>query len=115
MKTNAYLNGLKKVEAAPVWSRQEDALLKKLYPHNSVRDIVNQLGRTVPAVWLRAHNLGISKTQHFWSKKELSLLRKLYPSRTIQQIADQIGRPVPATGMKIHRMGLKKTSQKAKK
>jgi hypothetical protein len=36
VKAIAYLNGLKKVGTATVWSRQEDTLLKKLYPHNSV-------------------------------------------------------------------------------
>jgi hypothetical protein len=28
--------GLKKAETPPVWSRQEEALLRKLYPNNSI-------------------------------------------------------------------------------
>jgi len=72
VKTIAYLNGLKKVGTTPRWSRKEDAILKKLYPHNSLRDIANQLGRTVSAVTGRAHKLGISEPKRIWSKKELN-------------------------------------------
>ncbi len=104
--------GLKKVGTAPVWSKQELTLLKKLYPDNNVQDIANQLGRTITAVLTKAHRLGLRKS-HVWSKKELNLLKKLYPSRTAQQIADQIGRPVPATRKRIFKLGLKKRKQKA--
>jgi len=108
--------GLKKAGIAPacVWSRQEEALLRKMYPDNSVPDIANQLGRTVRAVAGKAHRLGLRKTKPAWSKRELNLLKKLYPSRTAQQIADKIGRPVPATRLRIVKLGLKKRRQKAK-
>jgi hypothetical protein len=106
--------GLKKVGIAPVcvWSRQEEALLRKLHPDNSIRDIANQLGRTVSKVAGKAHRLGLRKSP-VWSKRELNLLKKLYPSRTAQQIADKIGRSVQATRLRIHKLGLKKRRQKA--
>ena len=108
--------GLKKVGTAPVcvWSRQEEALLRKMYPDNSILDIANQLGRTVSMVAGKAHRLGLRKSKLVWSKRELNLLRKLYPSRTAQQIANQIGRSVRATRLRIVRLGLKKRRQKAK-
>jgi len=108
--------GLKTVGTAPVcvWSRQEEALLRKMHPDNSVPDIANQLGRTVSVVAGKAHRLGLRKTKPAWSKRELNLLKKLYPSRTAQQIADKIGRPVPATRLRIVKLGLKKRRQKAK-
>ena len=116
VRHKANLIGLKKVGTAPVcvWSRQEEALLTTLYPDNSIRDIANQLGRTVGAVAKRASKLGLRKKRYIWSKRELNLLRKLYPSRTAQQIADQIGRSVRATRLRIVRLGLKKRRRKGK-
>jgi hypothetical protein len=115
VKQKAYRLGLKKVGTAPVcvWSRQEEALLRKMYPDNSVPDIANQVGRSVSAVARKAHKLGLRKSKPVWSKRELNLLRKLYPSRTAQQIGDQIGRSVRATRLRIHRLSLKKRRQKA--
>jgi hypothetical protein len=112
----ANLIGLKKVGTAPVcvWSRQEEALLRKMYPDNSVRDIANQLGRTVSKVAGKAHRLGLGKPKPVWSEKELNLLKKLYPSRTAQQIADRIGRTVKATRKRIVKLGLKKRKRKGK-
>lgn len=89
-------------------SNQEIALLKKLYPDNSSRDIANELRRTVSAAQQKVCKLGLRKSIRIWSEKELNLLKKLYPSRTAKEIADQIGRPVQATRLKIHELGLKK-------
>ena len=99
--------GLKKQVFRP-WSRQEIALLKKLYPHNTIRDIAKELGRTPAAVLGRAHKSGICEQRNIWSKKELNLLKKLYPTRTAEQIAEQIGRPLQATRKKIVLLGLRK-------
>ena len=117
VRDKANFIGLKKVGIAParVWSRQEEILLREMYPDNSVPDIAKQLGRTVMMVKGKARRLRLRKAKSFyWSKRELSLLRKLYPSKTAQQIADKIGRSVHATRMRIVKLGLKKRSQKAK-
>ncbi|HUU17001.1 MAG TPA: hypothetical protein VMW72_07625 [Sedimentisphaerales bacterium] len=110
IKQKACNIGLKKAATAPVcvWSRQEEALLMKMYPGNSVSDIANQLGRSVWSVARKARKLGLRKSKPVWSKRELNLLKKLYPSRTAQQIADQIGRSVQATRLRITKLGLKK-------
>ena len=113
MRRKANLMGLKKVGVAPAWSRQEEALLRKMYPDNSIRDIANHIGRTVLAVTSRAHKLGLRKMNPVWSNRELNLLGKLYPNRTTQQIADQVGRSVQATRLIIHKLGLKKKKRKA--
>jgi hypothetical protein len=109
--------GLKKVGISParVWSKQEEILLRKMYPDNSVPEIAKQLGHTVSMVEYKVHKLGLRKAKPAcWSKREVNLLKKLYPSTTAQQIANQIGRSVQATRLRIHRLGLKKRSQKAK-
>ncbi len=115
VRQKTYRLGIQKVGTAPVcvWSRQEEALLRKMYPGNSVPDIANQLGRSVQAVAQKAHKLELRKSP-VWSKKELNLLKKLYPSRTAQQIADQIGRTVVATQLRIVKLGLKKRKRKGK-
>ncbi len=116
VKRKASKIGLKKAGIAPVcvWSRQEEALLRKLHPDNSIRDIANQIGRTVQAVAYKAQSLGLGKPKPVWSKKELNLLRKLYPSKTAKQIADQVGRTVQEKQLRIHRLGIKKKKRKGK-
>ena len=116
IRHKASRTGLKKVGVAPArfWSRQEETLLRKMYPDNSVSGIANQLGRTVPTVKEKAYSLGLRRANPIWSKKELTLLRKRYPSRTAQQIAEQVGRSVQATKVRIHRLGLKKRKRKRK-
>ena len=117
VRNKANYLGLKKVRIAHgrVWSRQEEILLREMYPDNIVPDIAKQLGRTVPMVEGKAHKLGLRKAKSAcWSKRELNLLRKLYPSRTAQQIAEQIGRPLQATRLRIVKLGLKKRKLKGK-
>jgi len=116
IKQKACNISLKKAGTAPVcvWSGQEEALLMKMYPGNSVSDIANQLGRSVWSVARKAQKLGLKKSKPVWSEKELNLLKKLYPNKTAQQIADQTGRTVLATRLRIAKLGLKKRRQKAK-
>ncbi len=117
VRQKASLIGLKKVGKAPVrvWSRQEESLLRKMYPDNSVPSIASQFGRTVSMVEGKARKLGLRKAKFAcWSKRELNLLRKLYPSKTAQQIADQIGRTVLATRLRIVKLGIQKIKRKGK-
>ena len=55
--------GVRKAEHRLPWSKQEDALLKKLYPdqENATADIAEQLGRSIYAIGVRAHRLGLKK------------------------------------------------------
>ena len=107
---------IKKMEASTPWSIREENLLRKLFPDNSIREIANQIGRSVPAVSNKAHKLGFRKPRPYpdWSKKELNLLKKLYPSRTAQEVADKTGRSVQAVRKRIVKLGLKKKKQKTR-
>jgi hypothetical protein len=53
--------GVGKIEPRLPWSKQEDALLRKLYPNlkNTRADIAEQIGRSINAVALRASRLGL--------------------------------------------------------
>ena len=55
--------GVRKGECRKPWSKQEDALLEKLYPDqkNTKADIAEQLGRSLYAIGVRAHRLGLKK------------------------------------------------------
>ncbi len=92
------------------WSNEEVRLLKKLFPKGKAGEIASQLGRSVNAVRMKAHKLGLRKPNQYpvWSKKELNVLKKLYPRRTAEEIADRIGRPVQAVRKKIFKSGLKR-------
>jgi hypothetical protein len=114
VKQIAHLRGLKKVGTPPPWSKREEALLRKMYPDNNMREIADKIGRSISAVTGRAHKLGISEPKRIWSKKELNLLRKLYPTKTAEQLADRMGRTVLATRLRIVKMGLRKRKRKGK-
>ena len=55
--------GLRKIEPRLPWSKQEDALLKRLYPDpkNTTADIADQVGRSMYALGLRACRLRLKK------------------------------------------------------
>jgi hypothetical protein len=55
--------GVSKAKRRLHWSEQEDALLKKLYPdpNNTKAAMAEQLGRSIYAIGVRAHRLGLKK------------------------------------------------------
>ncbi|GAH88947.1 unnamed protein product, partial [marine sediment metagenome] len=57
----AYRLGLKKADGLTRWSIREESLLRKLFPNNSARDVASRVGRTVRAVYMKAHELGPKK------------------------------------------------------
>jgi hypothetical protein len=44
------------------WTRAETSRLRKLYPHHPTADVAKMLGRTLPATYGRAAQLGLAKT-----------------------------------------------------
>ena len=103
--------GLRKTKPrCPPWSKQEDALLKKLYPdqENTTANIAKQIGRSVSAIVGRAHILGIRRKNPLWSKKEVALLRKMCLTHEDKEIAAKIGRSAGAVAIKRFKLGLKK-------
>jgi len=55
--------GVRKIERRVPWSKQEDALLKKLYlnEENPKADIAAQIGRSIYAIGVRAYRLGLKR------------------------------------------------------
>ena len=112
----AHSIGIRKTKPPdPPWSKQEDALLRKLYPdqENTTANIAKQTGRSVSAIVGRAHILGIRRQNSPWSKKEVALLRKLYLTHQDKEIAAKIGRSAGAVGIRRFKLGLRKRKRKA--
>ncbi len=105
--------GISKYKPIRIWSAREERLLKKLYTAKATSDIAKQLGRSVSAVSMKAHILGLTK-HLVWSKKEFKIIKKLYPTKTALEIADKIGRSVAMVRRKIFDLGLKKRGTKTK-
>ena len=112
----AHSIGVKKTKPyIPPWSKQEDTLLRKLYPdqESTTANIAKQIGRSVSATVGRAHILGIRRQNSPWSKKEVALLRKLYLTHQDKEIAAKIGRSAGSVSIKRDRLGLRKRRRKA--
>jgi hypothetical protein len=80
-------SGNRKGGNSRVWSKEEDAIVKKLYPATWTRDLAVQLGRTKKSVSHRAAFLGLKKypekfTSHplpmAWSDQDIKKLRQLW-------------------------------------
>ncbi len=71
-------------------------------------NISMQIGRSVAAIVVRAHILGVKRKNPPWSKKEEALLRKMYLTHEDKEIAARIGRSAGAVAIKRFKMGLMK-------
>ena len=89
-----------------VWSKDELALLKKLYSKKSVQYIAENLSRTEAAVHRRACIIGITKECIGWSSQEEKLLKKLWSKKSRSYLANIIGRSAMAISLKAHKLGL---------
>ena len=91
-----------KITKGRLWSKEEDALIKKMYSSALTKDLAQKLNRTVKAVNSRAELLNIQKdpdkyipppAYHAWPDKDTQKLRKLWQqgySRT--KIAEILGK-----------------------
>lgn len=59
---------LKNYRPSFAWSAKEDALLKKLYPNTSLRELMHIFDRSKGSVQARSFKLGLRKTDEFISK-----------------------------------------------
>jgi hypothetical protein len=88
------------------WSKDEDNLLKELYPKNNVKYIANKIDRSVTAIHRHACIIGITNKCVLWSSQEEKLLKKLWSKKSYSDIAKIIGRSVSAITLKAHKLGL---------
>jgi len=101
------------------WTAEEDALLLINYGRRPAAAIGVLLGRSVPAVYARALQLGIAKVRpksrgrriggkKRWTAADDRLLQESYRTSTARALALQLGRTPGAVVMRAHIRGLRK-------
>jgi len=106
---------------AELWSKKDDALLRKLYPTIWTKDLAAKLGRTDKAIIARAILLGVRKKPEFtrpprpedWVAEDIKKVRELWQQGYIKaQIAKIIGKtPASVAGQilrQVRDFGLQK-------
>jgi len=61
----------KKKLVRKIWSSEDAKLLKRLYPRKSIRQIADQIGRSLKAVQLKASEMGLKNqrsTSSIWAE-----------------------------------------------
>jgi hypothetical protein len=59
-----------------LWSKADDARVRRLYPDTSTQTLVRRLRRTVPAIFARARLLGIKKSVAFRASEASARIRR---------------------------------------
>jgi hypothetical protein len=102
----------KRMIVGRIWTAEEMALLKELYPVKPIPELAKMLGRTVPAVVDKAYSLGIRRKswcEKLWTAEELELLRELYPTcESTRDVAKKIGRAWGSVRQKAFNLGITK-------
>ena len=97
-----YVPGERTGTGSRLWTRREDALLRKLYPTAWTKKLAQRLGRTEASVGARASILGVRKDPEkftppprpgAWSAKEIERLKRLRrQGHTMAEIGEILGR-----------------------
>lgn len=113
------------------WRARDDAKLRRLYCDRTSQQVAIQLGRTIGAVYVRAHFLGLKKSDAqranqladaqqgrrkahqaagapIWNKQRLALLKKHYPTMPGNELAALLGIRVSQLYARAVKMGIKK-------
>lgn len=59
-----------------LWSRKDDAIMRKRYPHESTKAVAKLLRRSVASVYARADKLGLEKTKEYLASPAACRLRR---------------------------------------
>lgn len=79
-----------------LWTPEEDALLRRLWPALSVEQIAERIGRPVKGVYRRANRLGLTCGNQAakvpWTPEEDKVLKERIGSMTYAEIGELLGR-----------------------
>lgn len=96
------------------WTRQQDALLRKLWAYAEMRNMEWVLRRTKSAIKNRAHQLKLRNryaNRKPCSAAEVRLLRKFFPHMSSFKLAKRLKRSVCSVNGMAHKFGLHKTEE----
>jgi hypothetical protein len=89
------------------WTKEEDRLLKRMYPKHGAKHTAEILGRTVTSVLHRARRLEVPGSRgRSWSEMELRYLKSKYPKHSIDQICRTLQRSRESVRGKINQLHL---------
>jgi hypothetical protein len=79
-----------------LWTPEEDAMLKELWPVLSMEQISERIGRTVKGIYRRANRLGLTCGNQAakvpWTPEEDKMLKENIGSMTYAEIGELLGR-----------------------
>ena len=90
------------------WSKEEEELVKKLYPTTSNLEIAGKLKRSVCSVERKTSELGLRRRQVDWSKDEIECLKRDFATTSTWEIANKLDRSLGAVRRKAFEIGLEK-------
>ena len=100
-------------DARPLWTREDDELLRQHYSSGGPRAAASVLPhRTIAAIKSRAGVLCLkSNAPSAWAPKEEAVLRNELDRRTYREIAELLGKTMPSVKNKAQALGLRKRSE----
>jgi hypothetical protein len=93
-------------KARPLWTAQEDQLLRKYYNKKPLEDLGQMLGRSSYSMIERAGKLGVRKKKPWWSSGEILFLKQHYPTKGAPYVADALQRSWASVHGKAKGLGL---------
>lgn len=95
------------------WTDEDDRRLREIYGTMSRTQVAETLGRTMPAVAVRASALGLTRTierteSRPWTPREETLLKRRYGIDTVTAIAERLGRTPASVQGHATAMGLRR-------
>ena len=97
------------------WTKYEILYLREKYPDStiSIRQIAENMGRTIPMVQYQARKLGLKKTpvHKKWTPEKIKMLRKYYPDLQAKEVASKIDMSVSSIWNKAQELKLRKSRQ----
>lgn len=102
------------------WTKEEDKLLKEIYPSNLKQDIINKTGKPWPTIHRRAVRLKLRRDPKLinqdrknrgprkdaWTPEEEKLLKEIFENNTKKAILEKINRPWAGIYLRANRLGL---------
>lgn len=100
---------LARYKKKPEWTNAEKEFLRSNYKKLSVKEIANQLDRTVVSIKNTASRMGLgSRENKLWNSEEEKYLSDNYSKSDVNQLSEYLNRAKSSVAGKIRRMGLSK-------
>lgn len=111
------------MRAYKIWTEGEEAYLKEAFAHTPNKELAEKLGRSLPALKIKANRMGLSKTVpeevkdldrrgQSWEPDELETLEEYYPGASAEDLSKVLGRTPDSISLKAYFLKLRKDYRK---